>query len=283
MGCSVRQSRDMVHNIFMNTLKLFIKISAFFILLFTIGGLWLLSKIPSDKAIKGCMVTEMYKVNLCPGSNSYVPLGRVSPYLQRAIVLTEDGSFWQHNGFDLQEMQNSLKKNLETGKYVRGGSTITQQLAKNMFLSKEKTLLRKIVEALITLRLEKVLTKKEILERYVNVVQFGKEIYGIKQASQFYFKKDPRDLNIAESAFFAFLLPSPEIYSKSFYKKKLTPFASSRLHEILDRLYMYKSINEEEYISGKSQLEYFLTGQEPPAIDPALENASEEEVKDDFE
>lgn len=267
----------------MKTLKLLMKIFAFFLLIFTISALWFLSKIPSDKMIKGCLTTEMYKVNLCPGSNTYVSLGRISPYVQKAIVMSEDGSFWQHEGFDLQEMQNSLKKNLETGRFARGGSTITQQLAKNMFLTKEKTLLRKMVEAVITIRLEKVLSKREILERYLNVVQFGKEIFGIKQAAQFYFKKDPKDLTITESAFFAFLLPGPEVYSKSYYKKRLTPFAHQRMNEILDRLYKYKHISEEEYLGAKGQMEYFLTGQEPPAIDPSLENMSEEEVKDDFE
>jgi monofunctional biosynthetic peptidoglycan transglycosylase len=243
--------------------------------------LWGFSQIPSDKQIKGCLTTEMYKVHLCPGSDGYAKLNAISPYLPKAVVLTEDGTFWSHHGFDLQEMQNSLKSNLEKGRFARGGSTISQQLAKNMFLTKDKTLVRKLIEAIITVRLEKVLTKKEIMEKYLNVVQFGKDIYGIKQAAQFYFKKDPKDLSLLESAFFAFLLPSPEIYSKSFYKKKLTPFAQRRLTEIIDRLYQYNYVTDSEYLASKAELEYFLTGQEPPVMDPNLDNIDEETAEPD--
>lgn len=268
--------------IFWNTFKIGFKVSLFIFLCLSLFGFWLLSKIPSDKEIKGCIVTELYKVNLCPGSNAYVPLSKIASNMQRSVILTEDGSFWQHNGFDLQEMQNSLKKNLEKGKFARGGSTITQQLAKNMFLSKDKTLSRKMIEALITMRIEKTLTKREILERYLNVVQFGKDVFGIKQAAQFYFKKSPSELSVLESAFFAYLLPSPEVYSKSFYKKKLTPFAEKRLAEILDRLYKYNNISDEDYLTAKSQLAYFLTGEEPPLIDPTVDQIEEEAV-DDFE
>lgn len=266
-----------------NTLKIGFKVTLFIFLCLTLVGFWLLSKIPSDKEIKGCLVTELYKVNLCPGSNTYVPLSKISTSMQRSVILTEDGSFWQHNGFDLQEMQNSLKKNLEAGRFARGGSTITQQLAKNMFLSKEKTLSRKLIEAIITVRIEKTLSKKEILERYLNVVQFGKDIFGIKQAAQFYFKKTPSELNVLESAFFAFLLPSPEVYSKSFYRKKLTPFAEKRLSEILDRMYKYNNISDEEYVHSRSQLAYFLTGEDPPAVDPTIDQVEEEQALDDFE
>lgn len=259
-----------------NTFSLGLKVAIVICISLGVFLLWGFSKIPSDKQIKGCLTTEMYKVQLCPGTNTYSKLNSISPYLPKAVVLTEDGSFWNHHGFDLQEMQNSLKSNLEKGRFARGGSTITQQLAKNLFLSKEKTLIRKFVEAVITVRIEKVLTKKEIMERYLNVVQFGKDIYGIKQGAQFYFKKDPKDLTLLESAFFAFLLPNPEVYSKSFYKKKLTPFAQRRLSEILDRLYQYSYVGDAEYLASKAELEYFLTGQQPPVMDPNLEQIDEE-------
>jgi monofunctional glycosyltransferase len=263
------------------TLSLGLKVAVFICLCLGLIFMWSFAQIPSDKEIKGCITTEMYKVNLCPGSNTYSKLGNISPFLPKAIVLTEDGAFWNHHGFDLQEMQNSLKKNLEKGKFARGGSTISQQLAKNMFLTKDKTLTRKFIEAIITVRLEKVLTKKEIMERYLNVVQLGKDIYGVKQASHFYFKKDPSQLSLVESAFFAFLLPNPEVYSKSFYKKKLTPFANKRLREIVDRLYQYNYIGDDQYVSAKADLDYFLTGQSPPVIDPNLEEINEEEAEVD--
>jgi monofunctional biosynthetic peptidoglycan transglycosylase len=270
----------MVGKLSLSTFSLGLRVAVFITVVMGLIFLWGFSQIPSDKKIKGCLTTEMYKVNLCPDSGSYAKLSNISPYVAKAVVLTEDGSFWTHHGFDLQEMQNSLKSNLEKGRFARGGSTISQQLAKNLFLNKDKTLLRKFIEAIITVRLEKVLTKKEIMEKYLNVVQLGKDIYGVKQASQFYFKKEPSELSLVESAFFAFLLPSPEVYSKSFYKKKLTPFAQKRLSEIIDRLYQYHMVTDNEYLTARADLEYFLTGQTPPTMDPNLEQINEESVED---
>ncbi len=268
---------NFILKISMRTLKLSAKLFTLFVLFTSILLLWFYIKIPSNKEIKGCLVTKMYQVHLCPGSKQYVRLGSVSNYVQKAVVVTEDSAFWQHHGFDFQEMQNSFKKNLEKGRFARGGSTITQQLAKNMFLTKDKTLSRKALEAIITVRLEEVLTKREILERYFNVVQFGKDIFGIQQAAHFYFKKNPSDLDVIESAFLVFLLPNPEVYSKSFYKKKLTAFASKRLEQIISRLYHFDRITQSEYLVAKNQLPYFLSGQQPPTIDPALDLIDEED------
>lgn len=267
----------------LNTLSLLLKVGLLISLLILFAVGWIFAQVPTDKEIRGCMTTKMYQVNLCPGSKTYVKLNNISTSLQKAVVLTEDSNFWNHHGFDLQEIQNSFKANLEKGKLARGGSTITQQLAKNLFLSKEKTFSRKAIEALITMRIEKVLSKKEILERYLNVVQFGKNIYGVQAASQLYFKKSPASLDVVEAAFLAFLLPSPEGYSKSFYKKSLTPFAKKRLHQIVDRLYQYNRIDEESYLKAKSDLEYFLTGQEAPIVDPEVDAIDEEQIELELE
>ena len=221
----------------------------------------------------------MYQVELCPTSSNYVRIGSISTYLQKSVVLTEDSAFFTHHGFDLNEMQNSLKSNLEKGKFARGGSTISQQLVKNLFLSKDKTLTRKALEAVITIRLEKALNKKEILERYLNVVQFGKDLFGIKAAAQFYFKKSPADLDVLESAFLTFLLPSPEVYAKSFYKKQQTHFAHQRLEQIVDHLYQYQRITEQEYLVAKANLDNFLSGQEAPAVNPEVDQLNEEEAE----
>ncbi len=236
---------------------------------------------PSDKDIRGCLKTKLYEVNLCPGSNQYAKLPEISPYLQKSVVLTEDSSFWTHNGFDLQELEKSLKTNMQKGRYVRGGSTLTQQLAKNMFLSKDKTLSRKAMEAIITMRIEKVLAKKEILERYLNVVQFGKSIFGVKQASQHYFSKSPSQLSIVESAFLTFLLPSPEKYSKSFYKKELTPFARTRVTQIIENMYQYGRINDDEYLTARNDLDSFLSSSKSEPMDENLNLIIEEDVVPD--
>lgn len=234
-----------------------------FILFFAIFGAatgFFLVKIPSEETIKGCFTTSMYGVELCPtDKKTYVPLKNISTKLQRAIVLTEDSAFYTHEGFDEEGLTRCFEKLKETHKITCGGSTITQQLAKNLFLYKDKTFVRKGLEALITVKLEKTLTKKEILERYLNVVQFGKDIYGVKQAAQFYFKKHPSELDIVESAFLAMVLPNPEKYSKSYFRKDLTKFARKRISGIITDMHRYKSLTDEEYFSAMGKLEYFLT------------------------
>lgn len=246
-----------------------------FILVPTAVGLAVWMKIPSEKEIKGCLVTKMYHVNLCPKSGHYVYLKKISPYLLKTVVLTEDSMFWQHKGFDWASIKKNYEENTKLGFYKRGGSTITQQLAKNMFLTPEKSLVRKGLEALITVKIENVLTKREILERYLNVIEFGKNIYGIKAASQHYFQKQPIDLDIVESAFLAMLLPNPKKYAASYYKKELTPFASKRINRIIHDLYQYHRINDDEYNDALVRLETFFR---PAVPDDGDQFFSDEEL-----
>ncbi|MFN8845792.1 MAG: monofunctional biosynthetic peptidoglycan transglycosylase [Bdellovibrionales bacterium] len=236
------------------------------------AALWVWWQIPSEKEIRGCIVTQMFQVNLCPKNTSYVRLKDISTHLQKSVVLTEDSLFWQHQGFDWDSIKKNYEENKKAGRYRRGGSTISQQLAKNMFLTSEKTLIRKMLEALITIRIERYLTKKEILERYLNVIEFGKNIYGIKQASQHYFKKHPSQLSIVESAFLVMLLPNPKKYSASFYRKELTPFAAKRIRQIINNLYQFQRISEEQYSMALVDLETFFT--------PQLKVDTETEVED---
>ncbi len=215
-------------------------------------------QIPSGETIKGCLKTTMFEVDLCPKSKNYVPLKNISNNLQKAIISTEDGKFYTHNGFDSDGIELCLEKIKKKGHFVCGGSTITQQLAKNMFLSKNKTLLRKGLEALITLKIENTLNKREILEKYLNVVQFGKDIYGVKKASQFYFKKSPANLDVVESAFLAMVLPSPQKYAQSYYRKDLTRFARRRITSIVENMYQYHMISEEAYLTALARVDSFL-------------------------
>lgn len=219
---------------------------------------WLNKQIPNEASLRECMEAKMFKVQLCPGSDNYVAFDEISSYVVKSIVLTEDSKFFNHKGFDFESIGRNAQEVIESGKYKRGASTITQQLVKNLYLSSEKTLMRKGIEALITWQIERKLTKKEILERYLNVIQFGKNIFGIKAAANFYFKKSAADLNILESAFLAMLLPNPEKYSRSFYKKELTGFAKERIQKIVGDLYQYKRINEAEYRSALKQIDSFL-------------------------
>lgn len=239
----------------------------FILTIFNIAGLYLIY-IPSDNKIKGCLTTTMYEIDLCPASKNYVPLKQISPYMQRAIIATEDADFFTHEGFDTDGIQHCFEKLKEKHRIVCGGSTISQQLAKNMFLSKNKSFVRKGLEAIITVKIENLLDKKEILERYLNVVQFGKNIFGVKQAAKFYFKKSPAQLSILESSFLAMVLPNPEKYSMSYYKKDLSRFANKRLKRILRDLSKTGSISQAQYESSMSELDYFLR---PPAPQPDID------------
>jgi monofunctional biosynthetic peptidoglycan transglycosylase len=238
-------------------------------LILAVAG-WFLLTTPRPTDIKSCLVTKLYHVSLCPKGESYVPIRDISIHARNAVIVSEDGTFYSHHGFDWDELKNSFDKNMAKGSYARGGSTITQQLAKNVYLSSDKSLLRKVREALITLQLENILKKDEILEKYLNVVEFGPELYGIGPASQYYFSKPANLLSPAEGAFLAFLLPNPKKYSVSFRKKQLTHFAYRQISEIVDRLYRYKKLSDDEHSQALAQIPRLFG---VPAVDPSLEQA----------
>ncbi|MCC7403454.1 MAG: transglycosylase domain-containing protein [Bdellovibrionales bacterium] len=214
------------------------------IALFGLLAAILVITLPDVRQLKGCMTASMHQVELCPGKGSYVSLSNISPYLVNAVVVSEDGGFYSHNGFDWFEIRESFSTNLKRGRLARGGSTITQQLAKNAFLDGEKSLVRKIREALLTHSIESTLSKNEILERYLNVVEFGPDIYGIKRAAAYYFDKSPAQLNILESAFLAFLLPNPKAHHRYFERGTLTDYARQRILSICLRLFRFGKIQK---------------------------------------
>ena len=160
---------------------------------------------------------------------TWVPLSRISPSLRHAVVAAEDSSFFTHEGFDWEGIKQAAKYNLEAGELKRGGSTITQQLAKNLYLSSERSLLRKAREALITRSLEQHLTKERILELYLNVAEWGKGVYGAEAAARHHFKKPARDLTADEAAWLAAILPSPRRYDPL----RKTTFLTRRHNRIL--------------------------------------------------
>jgi monofunctional biosynthetic peptidoglycan transglycosylase len=222
-------------------------------------GLLLLTT-PRPTNIRDCLTTKMFEVHLCPGDSNYVRLQDTSPHLRNAVLVSEDSAFYDHHGFDFHELQESIATNWARGVMARGGSTITQQLAKNVYLSPEKSVLRKLREALIVIQLEQALSKNEIFEKYLNVVEFGPDLFGIGPASRFYFKKPPSSLTPAEGAFLAFLLPNPKKYAVSFQKKQLSKFARSQTREIVNRLLRFKRINEEDHVTALNQLDHLFGG-----------------------
>jgi monofunctional biosynthetic peptidoglycan transglycosylase len=142
----------------------------------------------------------------------WVPYGRISPHLKRAVLVAEDSAFWQHDGVDYQQLKESLETNLERMEFARGASTITQQLAKNLYLSPTKNPLRKLSELMIARRLEAELSKQRILELYLNVIEWGNGIYGAEAASRTYFGKAAAELTATEAALLAAAIPNTRIF-----------------------------------------------------------------------
>jgi monofunctional biosynthetic peptidoglycan transglycosylase len=143
----------------------------------------------------------------------WVPLSSVSPYLIKAVLIGEDDKFWSHEGFDYEAIRKAMEKDIEAGKFKFGGSTISQQLAKNLYLSPSKSPLRKIREAVITWRMEKVLSKRRILELYLNIAEWGVGIFGIEAAARHYYGKSASELDPVESARLVAVLPNPRRYN----------------------------------------------------------------------
>ena len=141
----------------------------------------------------------------------WIDYSRVSPNLKRAVLVTEDARFWTHEGIDFDELKESMEVNLERMEFARGGSTITQQLAKNLYLSPSKNPVRKLRELLIARRLEAELTKQRILELYLNEIEWGDGIYGAEAAARTYFHKSASDLSASEAALLAAAISNPHI------------------------------------------------------------------------
>ncbi len=145
-------------------------------------------------------------------NTSWIPLSEISPYVVKAVIIAEDDNFWSHEGFDYSAMQKALEKDLKKKKFQAGGSTISQQLAKNLYLTPAKNPTRKIKEAILTWRIERQLSKRRIIELYLNVAEWGDGIFGIELASQANFGKHAANLTAREAATLAVILPSPRRY-----------------------------------------------------------------------
>jgi len=162
----------------------------------------------------------------------WIPLSQISPYLVKAVLIAEDDKFWRHEGFDYDAIIKALERDIQEKKFKLGGSTITQQLAKNLYLSPVKSPFRKLKEAIITLRIERILSKKRILELYLNVVEWGDYgIFGIEAASRHYYGKPASALDAQEASRLAAILPNP---------RKYNPLGSSRY--VLNRSCLIYSI-----------------------------------------
>lgn len=176
------------------------------------------------------------KIWVGPKNHAFVPLASLPVYVYRAVTTSEDAGFFAHHGFDFDELKNSIVADAAAGRAVRGGSTITQQLAKNLFLSRQKTYARKVREALITIALESSLSKQRLLEIYLNIIEWGPGIHGLGEAARHYFDKEPQALTPKEAAFLATIIPNPVRYHMYYERGALTEVWEKHVDELLTKL-----------------------------------------------
>ncbi|SMF55690.1 Transglycosylase [Pseudobacteriovorax antillogorgiicola] len=210
-----------------------------------------------------------------PQWKHWVPIKSVSWHVLHAIMVAEDARFLDHMGIDPTAIYNSLKLNLEKGRYVRGASTISQQVVKMTLLSPEKTLLRKFREILGALLMEQLLSKEEILEWYINLTEFGDGVFGIKDAAFHYFDTSPELLTIQQGANLALVLPSPNAWSVGLRSRKLTAFGHRRYAHIIEMMFQQGFINEP---LRKAAL---ATGDFGRPIDPNMPDEGDEQIPAD--
>ncbi len=161
-----------------------------------------------------------------------VRLSQVPRLLQRAVVLAEDSAFFQHGGLDLRQIREAMLVNIAHGRIVRGASTLTQQLAKNLFLRPDRSVRRKLQEALIALYMERRLSKKRILELYLNVIEWGPGVFGIDPAARWHFRCTARELDAEEIALLVAAIPSPRRWTP----RNPSPWLTARSNQILGML-----------------------------------------------
>lgn len=198
-----------------------------------------------------------------PESERWVPFEQIPPLLPLTVTTQEDGGFYKHGGVSLFHLRGSLIRNLERGRFARGGSTISMQLARNLFLNRRKTLARKLEEVILTWLLEQEFTKDELMTLYLNVVEFGPDIFGIGEAAAHYFQKPPLALTAPEIAWIVRLLPNPRGQYEMFEDKKLTRQMTASINRLLRRLVVREHMAEEDLVQiGPEEL--FL----PPELQP---------------
>jgi monofunctional biosynthetic peptidoglycan transglycosylase len=210
------------------------------VLAFVAAQLWFFGNIlylssynPASTAFMDARLAALQKKNPALKLRQvWVPYERISPQLKRAVVVAEDAKFLDHEGFDWEAIQKAMTKNEQRKRVVAGASTISQQLAKNLFLSGERSWLRKGQEAIITWMMERTLSKRRILELYLNVAEWGEGVFGAEAAARYHFGTTAAALGPEQSAYLAAVLPSPRRYERG----RVTPYIAGRVDTILSRM-----------------------------------------------
>lgn len=181
-----------------------------------------------------------------PTTPGWVSLADAGPYVVAALTSAEDGRYWTHNGFDWRAIQSSIRENLRQQRFARGGSTISQQVARSLFLVRERTLGRKLEEAFITWQLEERLSKERIMELYINIVHWGPAIYGVREAAAAYFGREPRELSVSEAVFLASILSNPNVYGVQYARDELAESRTEKMCNVLTNMAHIEAITRRE-------------------------------------
>ena len=210
----------------------------------------------------------------------WVPLSKISPNIIHAVILAEDARFYEHIGFDVEAIKFALEKNIKRKKNAVGGSTITQQLAKNLYLSTKKSIPRKVQELIIAFKMERRLSKRRILELYLNVIEFGHGIYGVEAACQHYFGKSAADVSIDEASRLIAIMPSPRRHSP-YDKSNFTERRRKRLLNWLHKTGHIDSLNYVILYEGKA--DNLLDLVDSTGIDQFMQENIDDSLKSDLE
>jgi len=189
---------------------------------------------------------KIFSYEVGPTNKNYVRLNNISRYLRASVIALEDARFYEHRGIDFEEVGNAVNTFFKGGR-LRGASTITQQLAKNLYLSPERTFRRKFWEAVIAINIEAQLPKNKILELYLNSIEWGRGLMGIRQASYFYFKKRPSDLSLQESVFLAAIIPNPSRFGRINPNELPRRFVRRQMSRALETLFDQNLITLDQY------------------------------------
>jgi monofunctional biosynthetic peptidoglycan transglycosylase len=214
-----------------------------------------------------------------PRNPSWVPLEEIPLDLQNAVLAGEDFSFYSHKGVDWFELRKSLLKDLRERRFARGASTITQQLAKNLFLSRDKTVKRKVQELALARRMEKTLTKDRILELYLNVFELGDMVYGVGAGARHHFGKKPHELSLRESAFLAAMLPGPKVYDPGQHMDRVM----NRSDHLLGVMLKGRMITDDEYLAALMEIPFSEEPSDPvdTELDPESVGDMPPEIEED--
>lgn len=253
-----------------------LKSKGFYVLSYGNTNLAMLADTFTHRAYIDNVYVRDIKVN--PKSASYASLDQISPYLQWAVITSEDGGFYNHRGFSLDGITYAMACNIREKRFARGGSTITQQLVKNVFLNQSKNIGRKAEEILITWITENsgVVSKERMLEVYLNIIEWGPDVFGIREASQYYFGKKPSSLTLPEALFLAYIIPRPAKFRYLFDTEgKLKPFVTESFMFVANKMLNRGNITHQDYDNLATNPQVILTG---PAKDLLKKESSSENI-----